>query len=176
MGADQHQRVLIHSLMLYQTRKQGSAVLALATVVTPLTVTRPTVTRPTVTPPTRAKAQTAKSASPIYRLGKALVSCYEAVFRNHAYRQLAPLGMCLVFSLFAVSCALAQSVCLPSPRLLTTLPMGGQAGTEVSIAIAGDFLEDVEQLYFSDPRIVAEPEMGEAALPQIHQPMSTKLA
>ncbi len=40
--------------------------------------------------------------------------------------------------------------------------MGGQAGTEVSITIAGDFLEDVEQLYFSDPRIVAVPEMNEA--------------
>ncbi len=73
-----------------------------------------------------------------------------------------PIRLCLAFSLFFVSGALAQSVCLPSPRLLTTMPMGGQAGTEVSIAIAGDFLENVEQLYFSDPRIVAKPEMSEA--------------
>ncbi|MCA9157902.1 MAG: serine protease, partial [Planctomycetales bacterium] len=79
---------------------------------------------------------------------------------------IAPLFMCLVFSLLFVSGALAQSVCLPSPRLLTTMPMGGQAGTEVSVTIAGDFLEDVEQLYFSDPRIVAVParsEVGGAA-------------
>jgi hypothetical protein len=74
----------------------------------------------------------------------------------------APRFMCLVFSLLLVSGVLAQSVCLPSPRLLTTMPMGGQAGTEVSISIAGDFLEDVEQLYFSDPRIVAVPERSEA--------------
>lgn len=51
--------------------------------------------------------------------------------------------------------AWAQSVCLPAPRLLTTWPMGGQAGTELTLTIAGDYLEDTQELWFSDPRIVA---------------------
>ncbi len=49
----------------------------------------------------------------------------------------------------------AQSVCLPAPRLLTTMPMGGRAGTDVEITIGGEFLEDTGELLFSDPRITA---------------------
>lgn len=51
----------------------------------------------------------------------------------------------------------AQSVCLPAPRLLTTLPMGAQAGTAVEVTITGDHLEDVELLRFSHAGITAEP-------------------
>jgi hypothetical protein len=58
---------------------------------------------------------------------------------------------------FALPAAWSQSVCLPAPRLLTTLPMGGQAGTELTLTIAGDYLEDTQELWFSDPRIVATP-------------------
>ncbi len=57
----------------------------------------------------------------------------------------------------ALPVAWAQSVCLPAPRLLTTWPMGGQAGTELTLTIAGDYLEDTQELWFSDPRIVATP-------------------
>ncbi|MGE3780810.1 MAG: serine protease, partial [Pirellulaceae bacterium] len=51
----------------------------------------------------------------------------------------------------------AQAVCLPAPRLLTTVPMGGQVGTEVEVTITGENLEDVTELHFSDPRITARP-------------------
>ncbi len=51
--------------------------------------------------------------------------------------------------------ALAQSVCLPAPRLLTTMPMGGQAGSEFELTISGEFIEGAEQLVFSHPGITA---------------------
>ncbi len=52
--------------------------------------------------------------------------------------------------------ARAQSVCLPAPRLLTTMPMGGQVGTEVEIVISGENLDDADELSFSDPRLTAK--------------------
>src|SRR5690606_23307022 len=61
--------------------------------------------------------------------------------------------------------ALAQAVCLPAPRLLTTKPMGGQVGTEVDITITGQHLENVQQLVFSDPRITAVPKLDDAGQP-----------
>lgn len=64
------------------------------------------------------------------------------------------------------SVSLAQSVCLPAPRLLTTMPMGGKAGTKVEVAISGDELEDVSELAFSDPRIVATPKLDAAGKPE----------
>jgi len=51
--------------------------------------------------------------------------------------------------------ATAQSVCLPLPRLLTTMPMGGQAGTTVEIRIAGDHLPGATALRFSHPGLSA---------------------
>jgi hypothetical protein len=62
-----------------------------------------------------------------------------------------------------VSTARSQSVCLPSPRLLTTLPMGGQAGTTVEVTITGDNLDDADDLIFSDSRITAAPKLDTAA-------------
>ncbi len=53
------------------------------------------------------------------------------------------------------SLSFSQSVGLPAPRLLTTMPMGGQVGTQVEITISGEYLEDADQLTFSDPRITA---------------------
>lgn len=50
-----------------------------------------------------------------------------------------------------------QSVGLPAPRLLTTMPMGGKVGTEVEIRITGDHLDDATDLIFSDSRISAKP-------------------
>ena len=55
----------------------------------------------------------------------------------------------------------AQSVCLPAPRLLTTMPMGGQVGTTVEITISGDNIEDAEQLSFSHPGLTATPKLDE---------------
>jgi hypothetical protein len=66
----------------------------------------------------------------------------------------------LCAALFVVSTpAIAQSVGLPAPRLLTTMPMGGQVGTQVEVTIGGEYLEDADQLIFSDPRITASPKV-----------------
>ena len=54
---------------------------------------------------------------------------------------------------------LAQSVCLPSPRLLTVTPMGGQIGSEFEVTITGQHLEGTEQLIFSNPAITATPKV-----------------
>ena len=65
----------------------------------------------------------------------------------------------VIAALGAASTASAQSVCLPAPRLLTTMPMGGQRGSEVEVAITGEYIEDVDQLLFSDPGITATPQL-----------------
>lgn len=59
------------------------------------------------------------------------------------------------FYLGVIAFGLAQSVGLPAPRLLTTMPMGGEVGTEVEILITGENLEEAGDLIFSDPHIVA---------------------
>lgn len=52
---------------------------------------------------------------------------------------------------------IAQQVTLPLPRLLTVMPMGGQAGKNVSVTITGEHVEDVTALLFSTPKITAKP-------------------
>jgi hypothetical protein len=61
--------------------------------------------------------------------------------------------------------ASAQSVGLPAPRLLNVTPMGGKAGSEVEVAVAGEYLEDAREMLFSDPRIVAKPKRDAAGNP-----------
>jgi hypothetical protein len=68
-------------------------------------------------------------------------------------------------TLLMMSTAAAQSVCLPAPRLLTTIPMGGQAGTSVEVTITGDNIENAEQLRFSHPGIAATQKLGEDGAP-----------
>ncbi|QDU73700.1 hypothetical protein Pan97_06980 [Bremerella volcania] len=63
----------------------------------------------------------------------------------------------------------AQSVCLPAPRLLTTLPMGGQAGTTVDVTISGENLDDLGELRFSHPGITATAKVGEEGIPLPNQ-------
>jgi hypothetical protein len=63
------------------------------------------------------------------------------------------------------SAAPAQSVGLPAPRLLTTMPMGGKAGTTFEVAVTGEHLEDAEGLLFSDSRISAKAKLGPAGAP-----------
>ncbi|MBC8353795.1 MAG: serine protease [Planctomycetes bacterium] len=71
-----------------------------------------------------------------------------------------------VIALLCVSSTVsAQSVCLPAPRLLTTMPMGGQVGTELEVVITGEYIEDVEQLLFSNAAITAKPKLGEDGKP-----------
>ncbi|HCN31225.1 MAG TPA: serine protease [Verrucomicrobiales bacterium] len=69
-----------------------------------------------------------------------------------------PRLICLL-SVFAVS-AFAQQVTLPLPRLLTIMPMGGQAGQSVEVTITGENIEDVTELAFSTPKITAKPVAG----------------
>lgn len=49
----------------------------------------------------------------------------------------------------------AQSVCLPLPRLLTIMPMGGTVGGQVEVAVTGERIEGGTELRFSHPGIVA---------------------
>jgi len=53
-----------------------------------------------------------------------------------------------------------QQVTLPLPRLLTLMPMGGQAGTSVNVTLTGENLEDITALTFSSPKITAKPIPG----------------
>lgn len=67
------------------------------------------------------------------------------------------LSVMLVALALLTNSGFAQSVCLPAPRLLSVVPMGGQAGTEFEVEISGQHLEGTEQLLFSNPAITAVP-------------------
>jgi hypothetical protein len=60
---------------------------------------------------------------------------------------------------------LTQSVGLPAPRLLTTMPMGGTVGTTFEVAVTGEHLEDAEDLLFPDSRISAKRKLDAAGAP-----------
>ncbi len=63
------------------------------------------------------------------------------------------------------SVAPAQSVGLPAPRLLTTTPMGGKAGTTVEVVVTGEYLDEAGDLVFSDRRITAKRKLDAAGKP-----------
>ncbi len=67
------------------------------------------------------------------------------------------LGLVLVsLSLINIgSEAIAQSVCLPLPRLLTTMPMGGTVGSQVDLTITGENIEAPGDLRFTHPGLTA---------------------
>lgn len=68
-----------------------------------------------------------------------------------------------VCSLFLFNAAaLAQQVTLPLPRLLTLMPMGGQAGSSVEVSLTGENLEEVTELSFSSLKLTAKPVAGAA--------------
>jgi len=79
------------------------------------------------------------------------------------------LAFAVLTSLTASSSVVAQSVCLPAPRLLTTMPMGGQVGTAVDVTITGDNLENVDELSFSHPGITATPKLDANGQPIANQ-------
>ncbi|MFN0056475.1 MAG: serine protease [Planctomycetales bacterium] len=82
-----------------------------------------------------------------------------------------PLRMTVVGTLFAAlglalpAVSFGQSVGLPAPRLLTTMPLGGRVGTQFEVTISGEYLEEADQLVFSDPRIVATRKQDESGAP-----------
>ncbi|MFO1007231.1 MAG: serine protease [Planctomycetaceae bacterium] len=63
----------------------------------------------------------------------------------------------------------AQSVGLPAPRLLTTMPMGGTVGTQVEITITGEHLDGANELTFSDARLTATRKLDPAGAPVPNQ-------
>ncbi|HQR05544.1 MAG TPA: PPC domain-containing protein [Gemmatales bacterium] len=80
-------------------------------------------------------------------------------------RHISGTAVAWVVLLSCASLVVAQSVGLPSPRLLTTMPMGGKVGTELEVTITGEHLEEVGDLIFSDPRITAERKLDAAGAP-----------
>lgn len=66
-----------------------------------------------------------------------------------------------LFTTLVCSNLFGQSVCLPSPRLLTIFPMGGQVSQTVEVTVGGENLDELSGLFFSDPRIVATPATDE---------------
>ncbi len=60
----------------------------------------------------------------------------------------------------------AQSVCLPLPRLLTTMPMGGTVGTQVEITISGENIEDIKKMIFTHPGLAATPKLDASGQPE----------
>lgn len=60
---------------------------------------------------------------------------------------------------FAMPC-LSQQVTMPAPRLLTTMPMGGQAGSTFDVTITGENLDESGDLLFSTPKISAKPKLN----------------
>lgn len=71
----------------------------------------------------------------------------------------------LLTVIFLSSAAVAQSVCLPAPRLLTTFPMGGKAGSTFEVTITGEHLDEISELSFSHPGITARPASGSDGQP-----------
>src|SRR5262249_3920182 len=64
--------------------------------------------------------------------------------------------------------ALAQEVCLPAPRLLTMMPMGGQAGTSVEVTITGEYIDGTTAVLFSDPGITVKPKASEPGKSEVN--------
>ncbi|EMI15850.1 peptidase domain-containing protein [Rhodopirellula maiorica SM1] len=79
----------------------------------------------------------------------------------HSFEIAVRVGVLLVAVCIAPA-AFAQSVCLPSPRLLTTMPMGGQTGSEIEVTISGDSIDDASELVFSHTGITAKPKLDDA--------------
>lgn len=88
---------------------------------------------------------------------------------THSQPSKLPLPAALFCSALCAATALAQSVGLPAPRLLTTMPMGGKAGSQVEIAITGENLDGVDELVFSDPRLTAAPKLDAAGKPEANK-------
>lgn len=76
---------------------------------------------------------------------------------------------CGLFLAALTTDALAQSVCLPAPRLLTTMPMGGKVGTQFEITISGEHLDELGELAFSDRRITAVQKLDAAGQPEANK-------
>lgn len=86
---------------------------------------------------------------------------------------IAALATSLLPSLLLPNALQAQSVGLPLPRLLTTSPMGGKAGTQVELTISGEHLDEADQLVFSDSRITAIRKLNAEGNPEANRYLVT---
>ncbi len=86
--------------------------------------------------------------------------------RYSCFRSLLVATMIFGASLSLVSPSFAQSVGLPAPRLLTTIPMGAKVGSQVEVTISGEHIEDADELTFSDRRITAARKLNAAGQPE----------
>ena len=59
----------------------------------------------------------------------------------------ASMAVLSIMTVVSSSAVYAQSVCLPAPRLLTMMPMGGQVGTHVEIRMTGEHLDDADESF-----------------------------
>ncbi|WP_240928125.1 serine protease [Thalassoroseus pseudoceratinae] len=89
-------------------------------------------------------------------------------FDQNMYR-ISILALGCLIGLAESSAVWAQAVCLPAPRLLNTVPMGGQVGTSVDVRISGDHIDDADVLTFSHPGITAEPKRDADGQPIANQ-------
>ena len=71
--------------------------------------------------------------------------------------------LCIASSVFT------QQVILPTPRLLTTMPMGAEVGTTVEVGITGENLEDLTELQFSMPKLTAKPKLSADGKPEANK-------
>lgn len=77
-------------------------------------------------------------------------------------KQIRVCSVAAVIGFWVGAVSLAQEVGLPAPRLLTMLPMGGQAGTSFEVTITGENIDGADELLFSHPAITAKPKVSEA--------------
>lgn len=89
------------------------------------------------------------------------------------YRIASRLFLSAAVLIAAITTVFAQSVCLPLPRLLTTMPMGGTVGTQVEITISGENIEDVSELMFTHPGLTATPKLDANGQPEANKYMLT---
>ena len=87
-----------------------------------------------------------------------------------------PLVLSVPFVLSAAAPAFAQSVGLPAPRLLTTTPMGAKVGSQVELTVSGEFIDDADELTFSDRRITAARKLNAAGQPEANKYVVTVAA
>ena len=104
------------------------------------------------------------------KLRSAIRFAFHKQFRVPRICMLAIIGLMIlaVLQLMTMT-AWAQAVCLPAPRLLTTMPMGGQVGASVEITITGANFENADQLSFSHPGITASPKVDGSGKPIANQ-------
>jgi len=79
------------------------------------------------------------------------------------------MGLLALWCLLGTPAVFAQSVGLPTPRLLTTFPMGGTQGTKVDITLTGDHLDGAEELIFSSPQVTARKKLDANGQPVANQ-------